>query len=226
MSEFEYTGTDTLENLQCAINYNNSLTQLAVKHSKPGQTLDFGAGIGTFSDKLRASLDPICLEIDKQQAKVLESKSYQVVNHIEPKSYDFIYSLNVLEHIENDKDEIVKLYNGLKKNGKIFIFVPAFNFLFSSLDRKVGHYRRYNKKMIKELVAHPDIKISELKYFDTIGYFFSIVFKLLRLETDQVNERNIKIFDRFFFPLNLILDPIFNYFFGKNIYVVLEKVEK
>lgn len=223
MSEFEYTGTDTLENLQCAVNYNNSLTDLVVKYSKHGKTLDFGAGIGTFSDKLREPLAPICLEIDQQQAKVLESKNYQVVDHIKAGFYDFIYSLNVLEHIENDKEEILKLYEGLKPGGKIFIFVPAFNFLFSSLDRKVGHYRRYNKKMIFDLVNHPEIRISELKYFDTIGFFFSIVFKLLKLETDQVNERNIKIFDTFFFPLNKLLDPLFNYFFGKNIYVVLEK---
>jgi SAM-dependent methyltransferase len=223
LSEFEYTGTDTLENLQIAVNYNNTLTSLVVKNSKPGLTLDFGAGIGTFSDKVRDSFEPICLEIDQTQAKILENKNYSVVSKVDVNTYDYIYSLNVLEHIENDKEEIIHLFNGLKPGGKIFIFVPAFNFLYSSLDKKVGHFRRYNKKMIKELVSHPDIKISKLKYFDTTGFFFSIVFKLLNLQTDQVNERNIKIFDSIFFPINRILDPIFNYFFGKNVFVVLEK---
>jgi SAM-dependent methyltransferase len=224
LSKFEYTGTDTLENLQVAVNYNSALTSLVNKHFNPdGKVLDYGAGIGTFSDRLRSQLDPTCLEIDHNHAEILKEKGYEVVNEVEKNRYDYIYSLNVLEHIENDREALEKLVQGLKPNGKILIFVPAFNLLFSALDEEVGHFRRYNKKMVKRLVSHPNVRVKSIKYFDSTGFFFTLVFKCLNFKMNKVNQRNIKIFDRFFFPINKLLDPLLNSFLGKNIYFVLEK---
>ena len=41
----------------------------------------------------------------------------------------------------------------LKKDGHILITVPAYQFLFSKKDEVLGHYRRYNKKLLKKDLA-------------------------------------------------------------------------
>jgi predicted SAM-dependent methyltransferase len=57
-----------------------------------------------------------------------------------------IYSSNVLEHIEDDSRALNEMFAKLQINGKLAIYVPAFMFLFSDLDIKAGHFRRYSKK--------------------------------------------------------------------------------
>ncbi len=223
MNEFKYEGTDTLENLKEAVNYNLSLASLVKKNATDGEILDFGAGIGTFPDLIDLKSRSTCLEIDPTQADILRSKGHTVTNSISKEKYDFIYSLNVLEHIKDDKLQVEKLINGLRPKGKLLIFVPAFNYLFSSLDKKVGHFRRYNAKSLKNLFIEMDVEIEKVHYFDTIGFFFALFFKLLRLDSSNVNKRNITIFDKFFFPLNKKLDPIFSRLFGKNVYILVKK---
>ena len=60
--------------------------------------------------------------------------------------YDFIYSSNVLEHIYDDVKSLKQLESKLTKNGTLVLYLPAFQILYSDLDRSVGHFRRYSKK--------------------------------------------------------------------------------
>ena len=60
--------------------------------------------------------------------------------------YDTILYLDVLEHIEDHESEILKAFGSLKKDGYLVFNVPAFQFLYSDFDKKVGHFRRYSKK--------------------------------------------------------------------------------
>ncbi len=223
MSEFVYEGTEVLENLTEAVNYNNSLKKLVLKEAKNGAVLDFGAGIGTFSDLLKKELNPVCLEVDKNQAAVLKSKGFEIVETLNEEQFDFIYSLNVLEHIENHETIVRELFKALRPGGRLLIFVPAFKILFSDLDEKVGHFRRYKTGDLCELFQGIG-QIKENRYFDFIGFFFALVFKTLGFKTDKINKRNVIIFDRVFFPLNKFLDPLFCRFLGKNAYVVVEKL--
>jgi len=50
---------------------------------------------------------------------------------------------DMLEHIKQDMDFLRRVNNVLIKNGKLFITVPAYNFLWSNHDTQVGHLRRY-----------------------------------------------------------------------------------
>ncbi len=224
MNDFIYEGTEVLENLKEATNYNNSLRDLVVGHAKPGRTLDFGAGIGTFSEMMKADLSPECLEVDEKQAAFLEKSGFRVHRDLTFNGdFDYIYSLNVLEHIEDDEDIAVSLVDSLKHGGRLLIFVPAFNTLFSDLDKKVGHFRRYRIDSLRSLFDETKVEIIKARYFDTIGFLFALLFKFLNLKTDSVNKKNIIIFDKIFYPLNFILDPLFSRFIGKNVYVIIEK---
>ena len=68
MLHTSYSGTEVLENLTEAYNYNNALKELVETHTpKAEKVLDFGAGIGTFHNLLRGSFQDLdCLEIDRR----------------------------------------------------------------------------------------------------------------------------------------------------------------
>ena len=52
---FTYSGQDNLEAMRAAVRYNAFLADLIARHARPGERLlDFGAGLGTFADLLRA----------------------------------------------------------------------------------------------------------------------------------------------------------------------------
>jgi 2-polyprenyl-3-methyl-5-hydroxy-6-metoxy-1,4-benzoquinol methylase len=61
--------------------------------------------------------------------------------------FDSFFCSNVLEHIEDDENamcNIAKIPN-IKKG---VIIVPANNYIYSRIDKNLGHYRRYDKKML------------------------------------------------------------------------------
>ena len=103
------------------------------------------------------------------------------------------------------------------------IYVPAFQFLWTGLDDKVGHFRRYTKKSLAKKVEKCGLSIISLKYADSVGFFVVALHKLINRDV-HLNKRNIILFDKILFPFSRVLDKLlFQNFFGKNIYVYAEK---
>jgi 2-polyprenyl-3-methyl-5-hydroxy-6-metoxy-1,4-benzoquinol methylase len=145
-----YEGAHVLELLEDAKNYNTYLVNLLEASSKPGdRVLDFGAGIGTFAKILSDNgRDVICVEPDELQNAVLQDKglsAHKDLAEIPENQLDLIYSLNVLEHIEDDIAVLRLCRARIKPGGRILIYVPAFQILYSSFDRMLGHVRRYSR---------------------------------------------------------------------------------
>jgi 2-polyprenyl-3-methyl-5-hydroxy-6-metoxy-1,4-benzoquinol methylase len=91
--------------------------------------LDFGAGIGTLSKIWNYSQkDSLidCLEPDPGQVRIINERGLKGVIQIrDTDKYDYIFTSNVLEHIEDDKSALRFIFNHLNQNGKVGIFVPA-----------------------------------------------------------------------------------------------------
>ena len=66
------------------------------------------------------------------------------------KKFDSCLLLDVLEHIEDDRDFIKEIKKILKNNGQLVLSVPAHQFLFSPADEKSGHFRRYNYRDLEK----------------------------------------------------------------------------
>jgi SAM-dependent methyltransferase len=227
--EFEYTGTDILEVMRKAVNYNAFLISLIARQglSSSDKILDIGAGIGSFAEAIREKeFDVHCLEPDMYQAGLLKSKGFAVsaaLDGIADESFDFIYALNVLEHIEKDGDALTEWAGKLKNGGRMLIYVPAFNLLYSSMDRKVGHWRRYRRKGLEEIIQGAGLRlVGRARYADCVGFFVSLLYRLIQKSGD-VNERSLVFYDRFLFPLSLAGDFFFHNFFGKNVFIIAEK---
>ena len=137
-------------------NYNKSIVQIIYKSfkSKNNKILDFGAGIGTLSiiyEKV-SGIKPLCVELDPINRKSLRDQGFKAFKTIKDSkiNFDAIFSSNVLEHIIDDQKAIFDIYENLNKNGLLFLFLPAFEILYSDMDRKVGHHRRYDMSDLKK----------------------------------------------------------------------------
>lgn len=222
--QFEYTGSDNLEVMLEAENYNKFLTdQVLANRAGSGALLDFGAGIGTFAEMVQArGVEVHCLEPDGTQASMLRAKGFETFassDDIAAESYDYIYSLNVFEHIEDDGAAARDAYRLLKPGGCLFIYVPAFQLLFGSMDRKVGHFRRYRRPGLLELVQNAGFETERCAYVDCIGFFATLVYNLKPGDDGGINTAAIKIYDRILFPASRVIDRLTSSFIGKNVFV-------
>lgn len=198
---------------------------------REGRVLDFGAGIGTLSiiwKERRRSPTPTCFEIDPKQIEILIERGFEVISEISqaPESYDFIFTSNVLEHIEFDRQALSNLHNLIQHGGALVVYVPAFQSLYSDLDSIAGHYRRYSKKELVSKLRDSGFSVERIEYVDSVGFFAALVLKILGWKKfgNLGDSRSLKFYDQHIFPISRVLDQIgFKYFLGKNIYAVARK---
>lgn len=227
--EFVYTGTDNLEVMADAVNYNRFLIDAVVEHVPGGaRVLDFGAGTGTYADMLlEREIRADVLEPDGAQQATLRDKGYTVVSGDEIRSgastYDVVYTLNVLEHIKNDQEAVDELATLLSSGGRLVVYVPAFEALFTSMDVKVEHYRRYRRRQLERILRNAGLDVITSRYCDPLGFFATLVYKWFGSESGDLNPRTIRLYDRVFFPISRALQVITGRFFGKNVLVVATK---
>jgi SAM-dependent methyltransferase len=135
-------------------------------------------------------------------------------------SLDFIYTSNVLEHIEYDEDILRNLATKLKTGGTIAIYVPAFPILFSNLDRNVGHFRRYQKVELIKKLKGAGFEVIECNFSDSLGFISTLCLKLLGFKFDSGTQATVlmKIYDRLILPISKSVDFLgCKYLFGKNL---------
>ena len=193
--------------------------------------LEVGPGTGNNLKYYKNKASTITLlEINKKLARSLKKKFYKnkkikILNsniHSIKKKFDTIMYMDVLEHIKTDKKEIKKAINILNPGGYLIIFVPAFQILYSNFDRDIGHVRRYRKFFFFNLAKKYKIKLIELKYFDSIGFIFAIINRLVGTNNQNNVGLGIKIWNNFIF-LSKFFDFILKNMFGKSLLCILKK---
>jgi hypothetical protein len=226
--QVEFSGKEELIAIQYLDNYFNHIVQMIQKTPTSfEQVTDFGAGIGTLAKRVKPFVNNLnCIEIDPEQVQTLKQQQFTVYESLDAladQSQSFIYSSNVLEHIEDDQAIMHQLVKKLQVNGYLFIYVPAFNCLYSARDKKVGHYRRYDKKRLKRLAQNAGLEIQKLHYVDSLGFLVALLFKLIGDKQGKVNTRTLAIYDRIIFPVSRVFDVILKPWFGKNLLLVAKK---
>jgi SAM-dependent methyltransferase len=203
------------------------LTGLIRESAESNDLMDFGAGIGTFSKRLRtAGYHVKCIEPDPVQRQRLQEQGFDTLQNITAvadNSASFIFSLNVLEHIEDDSGAIREIRQKLKPKGILLIYVPAFVCLWTSLDEKLCHHRRYTKKTLRRLVEQEGFVIEDARYADSLGFIATLVFRLLNRSASTLTATSIRFYDHCLFGPSRVLDRLFDRWFGKNVYVRCRK---
>lgn len=193
--------------------------------------LEFGAGSGFLADIWRKELNitPDCCEIDPILISEIRARGLLCFTDIKnlPKKYEFIYTSNVLEHIEDDEKALREIRAALAPAGIIGIYVPAFPLLFSGLDVAVGHVRRYRRKELITKVQQAGFQVEVCHYADFIGFFASIALKIVGFKgrTNLGSTASLRFYDSWIYPLSRFLDAIgFKNLIGKNLILVAHKI--
>ena len=92
---------------------------------------------------------------------------------LKEKSIEIALMLDCLEHLKDDKEVLKEIKRILKPRGKVIIFVPAFERLWTSFDTFSFHFRRYDKDSLGKLLVSAGFQIKES------SYFFSVLFPIL-----------------------------------------------
>lgn len=199
-----------------------------------GSVLEVGAGIGgttqfLLSDSVTAWT---CLEPDPELQRVIGEKiAKRALPHLcrartgtlaslhNGEFFDTIVYIDVLEHIEDDRGEVMLAAQRLAPGGRIVVLSPAHPFLFSPFDQAVGHFRRYTKASLKSL--RPDALMCRAAgYLDSVGLIASLGNRVL-LKSSSPTLKQIALWDRVMVPLSRLLDPALRV--GKSVFVVWEK---
>ena len=193
--------------------------------------LDFGCGVGINTKMLSDFGNVTCFDQSSEAIKYLKKKfnndkKILIENNLKNcnESFDLIIATEVLEHIENDKEEIKKLHKLLKPNGLFLATVPAFQFLFSIKDIKLQHKRRYNILNFKNLIFpfFYKIKLSYYNFFLFLPIALGIIFyKLCKIDfIDKVEKKPNKLLNYLFYKIfkfeSIFLNRI-NYPYGISI---------
>jgi SAM-dependent methyltransferase len=136
--------------------------------------------------------------------------------------FDTEVLINVLEHIPDDEKALALLYDGLAPGGRVVVFVPAHEFLYSAYDQSIGHYRRYRKTELVRKVERANLRVVDAHYFNAIGSFgWYVTAKLLRKRPTQSSL--VRVYDRMVVPFARALEERVRPPFGQSVLLVAER---
>lgn len=227
----------SLETMKAAVNYNEWI----FSNFKPyigSKIIELGAGIGNFIDFLHDRDLVVAVDYDKQSIKHLHD-TYSHRQNIEIldmditssdilklKKYcpDTVILLNVLEHIEDDDLALSNIFEILDRKGKVLIQVPAMEVLYGSFDIIAGHYRRYNKKSLKEKLRRAGFDITSIYYMNAISTFgWFLNYRILKRK--KIPSSQVLFLDRYLIPLQRKIESISRPPFGLSLIAIAEKNE-
>ena len=236
----EYVGKD-LEAMDFAVNYHRWILAL-MKPYLGKHLVEVGAGTGAFSElllettpKTLSLIEPSAMfetlqeNLAKHDSAVTKIRAFpnifaEVAAQIETEqSPDSIIYINVLEHIEDDRQELEIIHRTLREKGRVFVFVPALPALFSEFDKQIGHFRRYRKTELAEKFRSAGFRILLSRYFDAAGILpWLVKYRLLKSLTMESGA--VHLYDKFVVPVAKPIESFVPLPLGKNLLFVAEKV--
>lgn len=198
-----------------------------------GSVAEVGAGVGNVSRliletqaKSLTAFEPSTNMYPLLKEALSNDKRAKAINGLFGKEqasecFDSVLYVNVLEHIEDDASELVSVRAALAQEGHLLIFVPALPWLYSDLDRQIGHFRRYTKKNLVELTQRAGFSIVKARYFDVAGIIpWYINFTLLK---NTLSGGSVSIYDRLVVPVMRVIEGVVPPPIGKNVLLVARK---
>jgi protein-L-isoaspartate O-methyltransferase len=234
MSELPYVGQE-LDIFAHATHWKRYWSS-CVRPFLSGDVLEVGAGIGANTPLLapQAVRSWVCLEPDAKLAEragaalaadpttsKCEVRVGTTQSLPQDPQFDALLYIDVLEHIEQDKEELARAANLLKKGGRLIVLSPAHQWLFTAFDQSIGHFRRYDRASL--VACGPKAcALSKLWYLDSVGMLASCGNRLL-LHQAMPDLRQILFWDQYLVPPSTLLDRMLLHRAGKSILAVWTK---
>jgi glycosyltransferase involved in cell wall biosynthesis len=175
-----------------------------------GEVLEVGAGIGNLTGRLMGKRTLyVAGEKDPLHLHALRNRFLRtpnvVVRRLDPenpedfagleRSFDTVLCLNVLEDLEDPRQALASIRAALKPDGVVVALVPNLPALFGTLDRGVGHKRRYSLEEARRLLESQGFAVESIYSFNKAGappwWAYGKV-----LRSKDINRAVLKIFDK------------------------------
>jgi SAM-dependent methyltransferase len=194
-----------------------------------GNVLDVGAGLGATFDYLSDAAEHwTCLEPDATLCSELQER---LATHPRPprvvcgtlesigadERFDTIVYIDVLEHIEHDREQAQAAAAHLNPGGSLIVLSPALPFLFSPFDRSVGHFRRYTRQSL-EKVTPAGLTVQAWFFLDGLGAMASLFARVAKRSAPT--QAQIATWDKLIVPVSRVTDALTSRLFGRTIVMV------
>jgi len=151
---------------------NDVISHLVGNLSPDATFFDVGGGNGCVSNALQlAGIDVVLVEPGPHGARAAMQRGISTVIQSTLEDAGFASGVlpsvglfDVLEHIESDANFLRTIHSLLRPNGRVYITVPAYNFLWSVDDVQAGHYRRYTTRTLTERLENSGFEINYCSY--------------------------------------------------------------
>ena len=237
MTDYTYVGSE-LE-LFAAVRNWKSYWSHRIRPFVTGDVLEVGAGIGSNTPFLATGRTGrwVCLEPDSRLIAQLTENLAPAKNLggceavcgtlqglDAAQKFDTIIYIDVLEHIENDREELEAAAARLRRGGTIIVLSPAHQRLFTPFDAQIGHFRRYNRPMLRS-ISPPSLRLEQLIYLDSAGLALSLA-NLLLLRQSMPTKAQLRIWDQWVVPVSRVLDRCLFSSVGKSIVGIWRRVSE
>jgi hypothetical protein len=176
-----------------------------------GRVIEIGAGIGQMTSALKHGQGIskfLAVEPDERFHPGFEAQNPEITlikgtarDIPEQSGWNALVSINVLEHIEDDRAELARWRELLAEaHGYMCLFVPARPEIYAPIDKDFGHFRRYTKRELRQKLLDAGFQIERLNYFNFVGYFaWWYAFCLRRRRS--FDPASVRAYDRLVFPV-------------------------
>jgi SAM-dependent methyltransferase len=229
-TEQGYAGKRILEAMRSAVRYGEAVFQELRRAAPEGGAaiLDFEAGDGFFLEKFHSrgvAVDAVEPDPDLRAAlRPLARTVWPDIRDAPKESFDFVYTVNVLEHISDLDETCAQLSRVLKRNKKVFVFVPAHEILWTSLDDEVEHVRRFDRHSLRVALERAGFHVEYLKHFDFLGFPAALGVRVLeQINLFKYGSSSVGFYDRYIFPVSRQMDRFFKGAIGKNLIAIARR---
>jgi glycosyltransferase involved in cell wall biosynthesis len=178
----EDEGYHTLRRMHTLRRYSSFLWQL-MRPYVGRRVLELGSGTGAITRHLATREHVTATDVDGQYVELLRRSFHDAPNvhvravdveslardGIPPGSFDTVVCANVLEHIADDAGALRAMRGALEPGGRIVLVVPALRPLYGSIDRAIGHFRRYTRADLLAKLDAAGLDVETVRYFNAVG---------------------------------------------------------
>lgn len=203
--------------------------------------LNIGCGTGGTIPMLSkfGSLDNV--EVSQEAIDICRDKGFSNVKKIDgiklpfkDNEFDIAVALDVLEHIEDDSGALKEWHRILKKNGRVFITVPAYQWLWSEHDESLHHHRRYTLSGLHKKLNRAGFRVQKRTYAIVFSFPLIVGYRFIKsilpkkkggkLATSYVFLPNsVNLFFIWLLSIEAWLLQYINAPFGTSLLIVAEK---
>ena len=147
------------------------------------RVLEIGAGIGNLTRKLSPRRKMyVASDIDGEHLARLGTRFHRRPNFevrycdvTDPDGFqdlaakfDSVICLNVVEHAQDDRLALANISSALVKGGRAIVLVPQDQSIYGTLDKVLGHYRRYSEAELRQRMEEAGLRVVQVIHFNRI----------------------------------------------------------